>query len=258
MSSKNIEAAYPLSPMQQGMLFHTLYEPESAMYFEQLSCTLYGRLNVLAFQQAWQQVVERHPVLRTAFAWNKIEKPLQVVGRRVGLPWQQHDWRGLSAVDQQNKLEMFLQADREQGFQLSKAPLIRLTLIQIDEDIYQFIYSFHHLLLDGWSLFLVIKEVFVFYEAFCQGQDLHLKRSRPYQDYIAWLQQQDLTEAEAFWRQTLKGFTAPTPLSVDRASGSLSSEMKSYDEQEIELSVGATTALQSLARQHQLTVNTLV
>jgi hypothetical protein len=84
MSSKNIEAAYPLSPMQHGMLFHTLYEPESGMYFEQLSCTLDGNLNVLAFQQAWQQVVDRHPVLRTAFVWNKIEKPLQVVGRRVG------------------------------------------------------------------------------------------------------------------------------------------------------------------------------
>lgn len=258
MSSKNIEAAYPLSPMQHGMLFHTLYEPESGMYFEQLSCTLDGHLNVLAFQQAWQQVVERHPVLRTAFVWNKIEKPLQVVGRRVGLPWQQHDWRGLSAVDQQEKLEVFLKADREQGFQLSKAPLMRLTLIQMDESVYQFIYSFHHLLLDGWSLSLVFKEVFVFYEAFCQGQDLHLKRSRPYQDYIAWLQQQDLSQAEAFWRLALKGFTAPTPLAVDRALGSLPSEGESYDEQQIQLSVGATAALQSLARQHQLTVNTLV
>jgi hypothetical protein len=259
MSSKNnIEAAYPLSPMQHGMLFHTLYEPESGMYFQQLSCTLDGNLNVLAFQQAWQQVVERHPVLRTAFVWNKIEKPLQVVGRRVGLPWQQHDWRGMSAVEQQEKLEVFLQADREHGFQLSKAPLMRVTLIQMDESVYQFIYSFHHLLLDGWSMSLVLKEVFVFYEAFCQGQDLHLKRSRPYQDYIAWLQQQDLSQAEAFWRLALKGFTAPTPLSVDRALGSLPSEGESYDEQQIQLSVGATAALQSLARQHQLTVNTLV
>ncbi len=258
MSSKNIEAAYPLSPMQHGMLFHTLYEPESGMYFEQLSCTLDGNLNVLAFQQAWQQVVERHPVLRTAFVWNKIEKPLQVVGRRVGLPWQQHDWRGLSPVDQQEKLEVFLQADREQGFQLSKAPLMRLTLIQMDESVYQFIYSFHHLLLDGWSLSLVLKEVFVFYEAICQGQDLHLKRSRPYQDYIAWLQQQDLSQAEAFWRLALKGFTAPTPIGVNKALGSLSSEGEAYSEQQIQLSVAATAALQSFARQHQLTLNTLV
>src|SRR5919202_6653184 len=105
MSSKNIEAAYPLSPMQQGMLFHTLYAPESGMYFEQLSCTLDGNLNVLAFQRAWQQVLDRHPVLRTAFVWENIEKPLQVVGRRVRLPWEEHDWRGLSSVQQQKQLE---------------------------------------------------------------------------------------------------------------------------------------------------------
>lgn len=258
MSSKNIEAAYPLSPMQQGMLFHTLYEPEPGMYFEQLSCTLKGSLNVLAFQQAWQQVVDRHPALRTAVVWNNIEKPLQVVGRRVSLPWQQYDWRGLSPVEQQQKLEVFLQTDRQQGFQLSKAPLMRLTLIQIDESVYQFIYSFHHLLLDGWSLSLVIKEVFVFYEALCQSQDLHLKRSRPYQDYIAWLQQQDLSQAETFWRLGLKGFTALAPLGVNKALGSFSSEGKTYSEQQIQLSVAATAALQSFVRQHQLTLNSLV
>ena len=258
MSSKNIEAAYPLSPMQHGMLFHTIYAPESGMYFEQLSYTLDGSLNVLAFQRAWQQVVDRHPILRTAFVWNNIEQPLQVVGRRVTLPWQQYDWRGLSSLEQQEKLAAFLQGDRAQGFQLSKAPLMRLTLIQMDESLYQFIYSFHHLLLDGWSLSLVLKEVYAFYEAFCQGQDLHLNRSRPYQDYIAWLQQQDLSQAETFWRLALKGFTAPTPLGVDKALGNLSNEGESYSEQQIHLSMAATAALQSFVRQHQLTLNTVV
>jgi amino acid adenylation domain-containing protein len=258
MNSKNIEAAYPLSPMQQGMLFHTIYALESGMYFVQLSCTIDGNLNALAFQRAWQRLVERHPVLRTAFVWDKIEKPLQVVGRRVSLLWEQLDWRGLSPVEQQEQLEAFLQADRKRGFQLSKAPLMRLTLIQVNKDVYQFILSFHHLLLDGWSLSLVLKEVFAFYEAFCQGQDLHLERSRPYQSYIAWLQQQDLTEAEAFWRLTLKGFSTPTSVGVDQVLGSLSSEGESYDEQQIQLSVAVTTALQSFARQHQLTLNTLV
>ncbi|MEG4634885.1 condensation domain-containing protein, partial [Microcoleus sp. AR_TQ3_B6] len=258
MKSKNIETAYPLSPMQEGMLFHTIYAPESGMYFEQLSCTIKGNFNVSAFQQAWQQVLDRHPALRTAFVWDKIEKPLQVVGRRVSLPWQQFDWRGLSSVEQQEKLEAFLQADRKRGFQLFKAPLMRLTGLQMDKDIYEFIWSFHHLLLDGWSLSSVLKEAFAFYEAFCQGQDLYLKRSRPYQDYIAWLQQQDLSKAEAFWRLTLKGFTAPTPLGGDRASGRSIGEGQSYAEQKIQLSIGTTAALQSLARKHQLTLNTLV
>jgi len=258
VNSKNIETAYPLSPMQQGMLFHTLYAPESGTYFQQLSCTLKGDLNVLAFQQAWQQVVDRHPIWRTAFVWDNIEKPLQVVVRLVKLPCSQHDWRGLSSVEQQEQLQAFLKADREQGFQLSKAPLMRIALIQMDEETYQFIWSHHHLLLDGWSLSLVFKEVFAFYEAFRRGQDLHLKPCRPYQDYIAWLQQQDLTETEAFWRQALQGFAAPTPLAVDKASKGLSKQGKSYAEQQIQLSAATTAALHSLTRQHQLTLNTLV
>jgi amino acid adenylation domain-containing protein len=128
----------------------------------------------------------------------------------------------------------------------------------MEKTTYQFIWSYHHLLLDGWSVSLVLEEVFAFYEAFCLGQNLHLKHSRPYEDYIAWLQQQDLTLSETFWRQVLKGFTVPTSLRVDRALGNLSHKGENYSVQQIQLSVAATTALQSFARQHQLTINTLV
>jgi hypothetical protein len=92
----NIEDIYKLSPMQQGMLFHTLYAPDSEVYREQTSCSLKGNLNVFAFQQAWGQVVQRHPILRTAFYWEELSEPLQVVQRQVELSWEQHDWRGLS------------------------------------------------------------------------------------------------------------------------------------------------------------------
>src|SRR5919199_263585 len=258
MKIKNVEGIYSLSPIQQGLLFHTLYASDSGVYFVQLSCTFNGDLHISAFERAWQQVVERHSVLRTAFIWQGLDEALQVVRQHVRLPWEQHDWRRLSPVEQQEQLEVFLHADRERGFDLSQAPLMRLTLIQMDENVYQFIWSHHHLLLDGWSLSLVLKEVFAFYEVSRQGQDLHLQRSRPYQSYIAWLQQQDLARAEVFWRQMLQGFSTPTPLGVDRVLGSLSSEGESYDEQQIQLSVGATRALQSFARQHQLTLNTLV
>ncbi|WP_460207482.1 amino acid adenylation domain-containing protein [Scytonema sp. NUACC21] len=255
---KNVEDIYSLSPMQEGMLFHTLYASNSGVYFEHLNCTLKGNLNVLAFQKAWQQVVERHPVLRTAFIWEGLDEPLQVVRQHISLPWEQHDWRSLSPVEQQEQLEAFLQADRERGFDLSQAPLMRLTLIQLASDAYQFIWSHHHLLLDGWSLPLVLKDVFAFYQAFSLKQDLYHKHSRPYRDYIAWLQQQDLTQAEAFWRHTLKGFTAPTPLGIDRALDSTSSLEEPHSEQLLQLSIAVTSELQSFARQHQLTLNTLI
>jgi amino acid adenylation domain-containing protein len=256
--NKNIESIYPLSPMQQGMLFHTLYAPDSGVYFEHLSCTLHGNLNATAFKQAWQQVVERHPVLRTLFVWEHRKKPLQVVRKSVNLPWVQHDWQRLSLIEQQERLEAFLKADRGQGFELDQAPLMRCALIQMAKDTYQFVWSFHHLLMDGWCLSIILKEVFAFYEAFKQTDNLYLDAPRPYRDYITWLQQQDLSQAETFWRQALQGFTAPTPLVVDRVVGSLPNQRETYDEQHLQLSTAVTDALQSLARHHHLTLNTLV
>jgi hypothetical protein len=254
MSKRDIEAVYPLSPMQQGMLFHSLYAPESGVYFEQLTCTLRGDFDVSAFQRAWQRLVERHPVLRTAFAWKRLDKTLQFVHRQVHLPLERQDWRELSPAEQKERLETFLQAERRRGFNLSQAPLVRLALVQTAPDAHYFVWSHHHLLFDGWSMSLLLKEVMIFYQAFCQGQDVQLPPSRPYRDYIAWLQQQDTAEAERFWRQTLRGFIAPTPLTVDRA---IEGE-EGCSEQETWLSVETTAALQSLARQHQLTLSTLV
>jgi len=259
MSKNNtIEAIYPLSPIQQGMLFHTLYAPQSGVYFGQLSCILHGGLHISAFGRAWQHMVDRHPIFRTLFLWEQRDKPLQAVRQRVRLPWEHLDWRRLPQTEQQKQLATFLQADRACGFDLALAPLMRLTLIQVAEDVYHFIWSFHLLLLDGWSMFLVLKEILACYEAFCHGQDLHLEHSHPYRDYIVWLQRQDLSQAETFWRQVLKGFTAPTLLGVDQAPGRMPSQEMNYAEEQMRLSTATTDALQFLARQHQLTLNTLV
>jgi surfactin family lipopeptide synthetase C len=183
----SIEDIYKLSPMQQGMLFHTLYAPDSEVYREQTSCSLKGNLNVSAFQQAWGQVVHRHPILRTAFYWEELSEPLQVVQRQVELPWEQRDWRGLSSLEQHGWLEAFLEADRARGFDLGQAPVMRCALLREAEDTYRFVWSSHHLLLDGWSLSLLLKEVLAFYEAYCRGRELRLESPRPYRDYIAWL-----------------------------------------------------------------------
>ncbi|MBV9385323.1 MAG: amino acid adenylation domain-containing protein, partial [Chroococcidiopsidaceae cyanobacterium CP_BM_ER_R8_30] len=255
---KNIEDIYELSPMQHGMLFHTLYAPKSGVYFEQLSCTLYGNLNVSAFKQAWQQVVARYQVLRTSFFWEALDKPLQVVNEQVELPWVQHDWCGLTLVEQQERIEAFLEVDRGQGFELDQAPLMRCALIQLAKNTHQFVWSFHHLLIDGWCLPIILQEVFAFYKAFNEGNDLYLKLSRPYRDYIAWLQQQDTSKAEEFWKKNLKGFIAPTSVRGAQKSWALANQEGVYEEQKLQLSKATTKALQSFARQHHLTLNTLV
>ncbi|HIP97139.1 MAG TPA: amino acid adenylation domain-containing protein, partial [Anaerolineae bacterium] len=171
--------------------------------------------------------------------------------------------RGLPPTEQETRLKTFLQAERLNGFKLSEPPLMRLALMRVDEDAYKFVWTHHHLLMDGWSLPILLQEVFAFYEAFRRGQELYLEPHRPYRDYIAWLKQQDLSQAEAFWRQVLRGFTAPTPLVVDRAPESVSDESPvagdaGYGKLETLLSVETTAALGALARQHELTLNTMV
>ncbi len=258
MDKRNIEAIYPLSPMQQGMLFHSLYAGETGVYIEQLTGTLEGDLNVRAFQQAWQRVVERHPILRTSFVWKKLDRILQVVHKRVSLPFEVLDWSNLSASEQQAELDRLISANQRAGFNLNEPPLMRVTLIRLGERRYQFLWCHHHVLLDGWSLPLVIKEVFAYYHGLAHGRDVRLPAARPYRDYITWLQQQPMDHAEAFWRKTLAGFRAPTPLVVDQIFEGPPDPQKNYDEIKRYLSEPLTADLQALARKHQITLNTLL
>jgi amino acid adenylation domain-containing protein/non-ribosomal peptide synthase protein (TIGR01720 family) len=255
---QQIEDIYPLSPMQQGMLFYALYDQNSAAYVTQTSCILRGKLNLSAFKQAWQQLIQRHTILRTAFHWEGLDTPLQVVLKDIDLPYQQQDWRELTPNEQQTRLDILLQTDYTQSFNLASAPLMRLILIQLADDTYQFIWSSHHLLLDGWSTPLLLQEVFVLYQGSCRNQLPFLEKVRPYRDYIAWLQQQDLLEAQNFWRRILKGFTAPTDFGINRNSLKSTDEKQDFYEQEFKLSLAKSTSLQLFAKQYQLTLNTVI
>ncbi|MFB2837167.1 amino acid adenylation domain-containing protein, partial [Floridanema evergladense] len=255
---QNIEDIYPLSPMQQGMLFESLYAPESGVYFEQITFSITGNLNVSAFEQAWQQIVAQHSIFRTAFVWESLEQPVQVVFRQVNVNITNYDWRNLSAVEQQQQLEIFLESDRQLGFSFSPAPLMRLYLIQTQENTYQFVWSFHHILLDGWSLPLVLKDLWDFYEVILTDKSFDRQPSLNYRQYIAWLQQQDVAQSEAFWREKLASFSAPTPLMVDKPLSHRENGLASYGEQHIELSLSATTKANSFVREHQLTLSNLV
>ncbi|NJL23449.1 MAG: hypothetical protein HC895_25745 [Leptolyngbyaceae cyanobacterium SM1_3_5] len=189
-----MEDLYPLSPMQQGILFHALLTPEAEAYLPQIQLTIEGLTDVPAFRAAWQQAIDRHPVLRTAFQWEQRDQPFQVVYRAIELPWQEADWR--DREDPQAQLSEFLQRDRQQPFNLKAAPLMRLTLIRLGETRYHLIWTQHHLILDGWSAAIVLQEVF----ASARSSDSHPPR-RPYRDYIACLQQQDLSAAKPFGKR---------------------------------------------------------
>lgn len=255
MTAKQVEAAYPLSPVQEGMLFHTLYAPQAGTYVTQ-HVLLLEQLKVAEFQRAWQEMVARHPVLRTAVAWKKVKRPLQLVGNYVEIPWQILDWRRLSPAAQAAQLEAFLAAERQQGFVLSRAPLMRCTLIRVGEESYQFIWSHHHLLLDGWSVSILQQEIVAYYEAFCRGHTITLPVPPSYEAYISWLYTQNNAEAEEFWRQMLADVKEPTPL-TQRHLPPMPSSSGSDGVQTTALSHPVVARLQALAHRHQLTLTTL-
>ncbi len=254
MNRKNIEDLYPLTPLQQGMVFHSLADPESGAYVEQTSCLLDGQLDAEAFERAWQQVMQRHPILRTAFIGEGQKELAQVVFRQLELPFTLLDWSNLPIDERQQRCEQYLYEDRQYGFTLSQAPLFRLTLIQEGVRRHRFVWTYHHALLDGWSGPLLFQEVFALYDAYRRGKKPMLPQPRPYRDYIAWLRKQSLTEAEAFWRQNLAGFHAPTPLVVEKTAHSSATY---FAEQHIDLPAEDFAELQALARTYGLTMNTL-
>ncbi|HYO52246.1 non-ribosomal peptide synthetase, partial [Archangium sp.] len=252
-----IEDIYPLSPVQQGMLFHALQSPEQDAYFEQAVWRLGGALDIPVFRRAWQAVVDHNPILRTGFFWGEVPEPLQVVHPHAQLPWQELDWRGLSPAEQHARVESFLQEDRSRGFELSRSPLMRVTVIRMGESDSWMVWSFHHMVLDGWSMSLMLKDLSQQYEAFVEGRQLRLPRRPDFREYIAWMQRQDSTEARAWWTQELKGFTSPTPLPGARSVGRTGPESHTHRELELELSGASTAAVQAFARKHKLTVNTV-
>ncbi|MFN8494508.1 MAG: amino acid adenylation domain-containing protein [Caldilineaceae bacterium] len=263
LEKANIEAVYPLSPLQQGMLFETIRSPQSGVYVTQLCLTLHGPLNQQAFRQAWATVLARYAVLRTGFVWEGMARPVQAVYQTLALPWVYFDWR--TTADPQTQLQAFLAADRQQGFDLTQPPLMRCTLIQIADEAYQFVWSHHHILVDGWSLPLIEEAVFTAYEAATLPDEVSTQASgspavTPYVAYIAWLHQQDKARAKAFWQHELAGFTAPTPFNVDQPRGHLqpaAQPRSPYARQYVALPATLQSELETFAKRHQLTLNTL-
>lgn len=252
MKLKNVEDIYPLSPMQELMLLHSLSAPESEVLFQQLTATLCGALDLAVYRRAWQSVVERHPVLRSMFVWEGLPKMLQVVRQTVALPWQEHDWRHLSAEEQEQQFRLLLQEDRAHGFDLAQAPLLRFILIRVAAERTFFVWSSHHLLFDGWSRAHLLAEAESTYRALVADQPLPQARPRPYREYIAWLHQQDRVAAERFWRRHLAGLPAPAAPGL-RGEG----EQGTYRSLQYRLPASLGEQVRALARQQHLTLNTL-
>jgi len=255
---KGIEALVPLSPSQQGMLLECLGS-QPGLHVEQTVFSLSPNLNVAAFRSAWRTIIDRHAILRTAFVWSAKTDPVQVVLNRVEVPLTVEDWRGSSSGEQKQRMQAYLESDRELGFVPKRAPLLRLALFRTSDASHRFVLTTHHLLLDGWSLSVVLSEALTVYEANVRNQAAELPPVRPYREYISWLRAQDQTVAKEYWSTTLAGFKRATALGRELPfPEDPDSVPEGFGDIQTALSAETAATLDGLARQAQVTLSTLL
>ena len=257
MSDPNIEDRYRLTPLQEGMLFHTLRDTGVGMYVNQVAYTMQD-LHVDSMRAAWQRLVERHSILRTSFTWENLEQPEQIVHRHVEVPFFTEDWRGLRGADQEMKLRQLLRNDRERGFDLLVAPLLRVFFSQLTDAAWNVVFTHHHLLLDGWSKHQINSDLRIFYNAAREGGPVSLPPARPFRDYIDYLATLDAGKAERFWRRYLDGLAGPTPLPAEIAATHRRDRRLRFGEWSVTVPEVAKERLLEVARRCRVTLNTIL
>jgi amino acid adenylation domain-containing protein/non-ribosomal peptide synthase protein (TIGR01720 family) len=249
-----VQDIYPLSPLQHGLLFHSVYAQQSSSYLQQVSWHFNGELNVGLWRESWQQLIQQHPILRTGFDWLGAEQPLQVVFEHVPFAWQDIDYSDENQATQQQLVSSFLQQDKLLPFDIKAAPLLRFALLRLSARHSVFVWSYHHILLDGWSLPKLIEDIFSLYAAKVTGQQAQLPERRPFHDYIAWLLDQDSGAMGIYWRNRLNGFCAVNKLAID-LGGDSHIQQAEFNQSATVLDQDFTAAINGFAQQQRVTIN---
>ncbi|WPN65837.1 amino acid adenylation domain-containing protein [Pseudomonas sp. P9_35] len=252
-----IDDLLPLSPMQEGMLLHTLLRPNSGIYLMQQRYRWDGELDRSAIEYAWAQQLARHPMLRTGFWWQDGKAALQCVYHDTDPAFVWYDWRHLDEASRQRQLDAVLDAECRQGFDMRRPPLTFLRVFQVADREFLIVRSFHHILTDAWCFGLLMADLFAHYQARVLGQPVARPLLPSFSNYVHWLQCQDTSITEQFWTRELAGFSAPTPLVVDRPA-TTEQAVETVANLDVTLSIADTRALTALCQQHQLTPNTWI
>ncbi|MEG7354090.1 amino acid adenylation domain-containing protein [Bacillus inaquosorum] len=251
-----IENVYPLTPMQKGMLFHSLLDEDSHSYFEQASFDLQGELKIDCFKASLERLFETYAVFRTRFysGWN--DTPLQIVYKTQKPQIHFADLRDIEEHLREDAIAAYQREDKAKGFDLARDPLMRIAIFRMEDSKYHLIWSFHHIVMDGWCLSLITKEVFEYYNALQEGRETELPSAAHYSDYIEWLHLQDQGAAKRYWSEYLDGYKGETRLLHKRPKH----EQKAYAYANVtcELDQEQTKQLQQIANQHQVTLNSLI
>lgn len=254
-----LEDIYMLTPMQEGMLFHSIYERESAAYFEQVSYRLHGHMEPLWVEKSINELFKRHDILRTAYVFKEMDRPLQLVLNERRVDFTYRDLRGGETDDRgdiETQVRDFKMADRRRSFNLEEDVLMRVTMLHVKNNEYEFVWSFHHILMDGWCLGILVSEYFEIYNSFKEKREYKLPEVKPYGTYINWLSRRDNDASRDYWADYLEGYdeAAVIPGIRERSAG-----VAGYDKRQFSRvwDRETTAALNGLANQSQVTLNTL-
>ncbi|MDH3436827.1 MAG: condensation domain-containing protein, partial [Betaproteobacteria bacterium] len=256
----DLEDVYPLAATQRGIYFQSILPAKSSGgYVEQVSFELQGDFDEEAFSKAWQQTVSATEVLRTAVVRRGVPQPMQVVLRSATLTPQIRDWRGLSAADRDAALETLVVEDRRNGFDLARPPLMRVTLTRLGDKRWHVLWTYHHIILDGWSEPLVLGDVFAAYDSLIGTPQTQPASRARYRDFVAWSESQDLARAQKFWRRQLAGFVSPVRLKDNSPAVQPPASVElSHGWEEIQLTDAETSRLDEVARRNKLTLSTII
>ncbi|WP_259418057.1 non-ribosomal peptide synthetase [Bacillus toyonensis] len=250
-----IEKIYPLANMQKGMLFHALENKNSKAYFEQTVMDITGYVDVEVLKTSFNKIMQRYEILRASFEYEIVEEPRQIIiaDREIGFQYCDISERG--TIEKELFIKKYREEDTEKGFNLSEDTLMRVCLIRTDENLYKLVWSHHHILLDGWCLGIVLGELFTVYGKLINGEEYELEETKPYSDYIKWLEEQDKEEGKSYWEQYLDGYEEKAQIPKLQIAKNNSEYLRR--EKVIEFSSELTNKITQLANRNSVTFNTV-
>ncbi len=252
---RNVKNLYALTPLQEGILFHSLMDASGSTYFEQACFNVNGQVNVAFFQKAWNELIRRHDALRTIFVMKNVPQPLQIVLKQRELTIRVEDITHLTPEDQDDRIEAFRSEDRKTPFDLTKDLLIRINLFKRKDNLHTLVWSFHHIIMDGWSVSVLYEELAVIYTALLQDKKYHLPEPIQFNSYIKWLKGRNNKEAQEFWQHYLDGYSRMTTLPRLQKTSELS--IFSTKRLHFKINSNASDSLVKLALSCQVTINTM-
>jgi amino acid adenylation domain-containing protein len=246
--------------MQEGMLYHSLKDPDSTAYFEQMSFRLQGEIDADLAQKSINEVMKRYDILRTLFILEGTDRPLQVVLKERDAIFHYEDLTETAAdknTDVETQVEEYKERDRRDLFDLSRDVLVRLAVLKVGEAEYEFVWSYHHILMDGWCYGIVVSDFWTIYTSLCRNEVPRLPEVTPYSAYIAWLEKQDREESKLFWQKYLEGYQEAIRIPRFKERGENEKGYKNVDYGFL-FNKEETGALKDMAVKNQVTFNTVV